>query len=67
MCDLDLLQGVRKSKGLAGSLHVVPGGDHSFALPAADRHRQEFEWERAADVVRAFVKAALARRGEASA
>ncbi len=62
LCDLDLLRSVRKSKGLAGALHVVPGGDHSFAMLAADRHRAEAERERAADVIRTFVQKALARR-----
>jgi predicted alpha/beta-hydrolase family hydrolase len=66
LCDLDLLKGVRKTKGLAGSLHVVPGGDHSFGMLAAQRHRQEAEWERAADVIRAFVKHALSRQRERS-
>ena len=62
LCDLGLLRGVRKSQGLAGSLHVVAGGDHSFGLPAADRARQATEMARAADVVAAFVKKALERR-----
>jgi len=62
LCDLDLLRGVRKSQGLAGSLHVVPGGDHSFGMPAADRPRQATEMTRSADVVAAFVRKALERR-----
>ncbi len=62
LCDLDLLRGVRKSNGLAGSLHVVPGGDHSFAVASAGRARQQAELARVADVVAAFVKKALQRR-----
>ena len=64
LCDLDLLKAVRKQKGLAGALHVVPGGDHSFEMLAADRHRQEQEKARAADMIVAFVQRALARRTE---
>ena len=62
LCDLDLLRGVRKQQGLAGSLHVVPGGDHSFGMLAANRSRQRREMARAADVVVAFVKKVLERR-----
>ena len=62
LCDLDRLRGVRKSQGLAGSLHVVTGGDHSFRMLAADRPRQATEMAHSADVVAAFVKKALERR-----
>ena len=62
LCDLALLRTVRKRLGLAGSLHVVPGGDHSFGLQPADRARQERELDRAADVIVAFVRKCLERR-----
>ncbi len=61
LCDLDLLRPVRKRLRLPGSLHVVPGGDHSFQLPAKARDRQEAELQRVADVVRAFAKRVLER------
>ena len=62
LCNLDLLRGVRQSHGLAGSLHVVPGGDHSFAMAPANRDRQVPELARTADVIAAFVKKAMERR-----
>ena len=49
----------RKMK-LAGSLHVVEGGDHSFVLPKSQSVRQLAEMEAAADAVEWFVGKALA-------
>ena len=60
LCNLELLRQERKRLKLAGSLHVVPGGDHSFAQLAANRHRTKAEMERAADVVVTFIKKVLA-------
>jgi predicted alpha/beta-hydrolase family hydrolase len=62
LCNLDRLRDVRKTQGLAGSLHVVPGGDHSFAIQGANRSRHEAEMARSADVIAAFVKKAMERR-----
>ncbi len=62
LCDLALLRESRRALRIAGSLHVVPGGDHSFALPARDRARQSQEMTRAADVIVTFVRKVLARR-----
>lgn len=61
LCHLPLLETLRKQHRLSGSLHVVESGDHSFALPAAERPRQEAELGRVADVVAAFVRKVLER------
>lgn len=55
LCDLDLLRKSRRELRVAGALHVVPGGDHSFQLSKRQAGRQRTELERVADVVRAFV------------
>ena len=49
----------RKRLKLAGSLHVVEGGDHSFALPSSQLVRQSAEMEGAADAVDWFVRKCL--------
>ena len=61
-CDLDVLKRVRKERGVAGSLHVIEGGDHSYQLPAAMRERRETERERACDVIVRFVRRVLERK-----
>ncbi len=61
LCDVDLLRKERTRTGVSGVLHVVPGGEHSLRLPAANRSRQEAEFERAADIVLAFVRRVLSR------
>lgn len=61
LCDLELLRPVRKQLKLSGSLHVIEGGDHSFKMLAANRHKQVDELERVADIVLAFVNRVLKR------
>lgn len=46
---------------LAGSMHVVEGGDHSFALPKSQAGRQRAAMIGAADAVAEFVKKVVAR------
>ena len=37
---------MRKERGVAGSLHVIEGADHSYKLPAALRGKRTQELER---------------------
>ncbi len=46
---------------LPGALHVVDGGDHSFALAKTQAARQRAAMDAVADAVAAFVKRVLAR------
>ncbi|MCG3135441.1 MAG: hypothetical protein HMLKMBBP_03092 [Planctomycetes bacterium] len=55
-CDLELLRKVRKDERLAGSIHVVDGGEHSFALPASRRAEQQAALDGAARSVAEFVR-----------
>lgn len=55
-CDLALLRRVRKDERLAGSIHVVDGGDHSFALPASRRAEQRAAMDAAAAAVAEFAR-----------
>jgi predicted alpha/beta-hydrolase family hydrolase len=57
---IDEIREERELLKLAGSLHVVEGGDHSFRLPHAQKVRQLAEMEAAADAVEWFVKKVLA-------
>jgi len=61
LCNLDILRKKRKALRLAGALHVVPGGDHSFQQLAARRAHTLPEMERAADIVKVFVEKVLQR------
>lgn len=56
---LDEIREERKRLKLAGSLHVVAGGDHSFALPKSQSLRQQAELDGAADAVAWFVRKVL--------
>src|SRR5437879_5259647 len=47
-CDLDELRYERKRLKLAGSLHVVEGGGHSFELPKSQAARRSAEMNGAA-------------------
>ena len=53
---------VRKEKGVAGSLHIIEGGDHSYKLPAALRGKRIQELERACSVIVRFVEHVRKRR-----
>lgn len=64
LCDLDRLRAARKDARVAGSLHVVDGGDHSFALPKSRAAEQAATLSGAADAVAAFVRKVLARGPE---
>lgn len=59
---IEEIRAARKSLRLGGSMHVVEGGDHSFALPSSQLLRQSAEMEAAADAVDWFVRKALAPR-----
>ncbi len=61
LCDLELLRGERKRLRLAGALHVVPGGDHSFKQRKSTAERQRPLMERVAEAVEAFVERVLSR------
>ena len=57
----DELRGERTRLKLAGSMHVVDGGDHSFALPKSQAGRQRAAMIGAADAVAEFVKKVVGR------
>lgn len=57
---IDEIRAERELLNLAGSLHVVEGGDHSFRLPNSQSVRQRAEMEAAADAVEWFIKKVLA-------
>jgi predicted alpha/beta-hydrolase family hydrolase len=55
------LNGERKRLKLPGAMHVVEGGDHSFAVPKAMSGKQRGAMDGAADAVAAFVRKAMGR------
>lgn len=57
---IEEFRALRKQMRLAGALHVVEGGDHSFTLPKSQSVRQLGEMEGAADAVEWFVRKTLA-------
>jgi predicted alpha/beta-hydrolase family hydrolase len=62
---VDEIRELRRSQKLAGALHVVEGGDHSFALPKSQAGRQQAELDGAADAVASFVRKVMEARGKA--
>jgi predicted alpha/beta-hydrolase family hydrolase len=59
---IDEIQAARKSLKLPGALHVVEGGDHSFALPKSQGARQTATLDAAANAIVEFVRRVLAPR-----
>lgn len=57
---IDEIREERTRLKLAGSLHVVEGGDHSFRLPASQSVRQTAELEAAAEAIEWFVHKVIA-------
>lgn len=55
-CDLARLADVRERHALPGAVHVVDGGDHSFAVPARAKARAAEIHAAAADAVAAFLR-----------
>jgi predicted alpha/beta-hydrolase family hydrolase len=58
---VDEIRAERKRLKLPGALHVVDGGDHSFALLKSQQAKQHATMDAAADAIVAFVKKVLAR------
>ena len=58
---IDEVRAERKRLKLSGALHVVDGGDHSFALPKSQTAHQREAMDAAADAVAAFVGKVLGR------
>jgi uncharacterized protein len=52
----------RRRLKLSGAMHVVEGGDHSFALPKSQAARQRPALEDVADAVAAFTKRVLEKK-----
>jgi predicted alpha/beta-hydrolase family hydrolase len=59
---VDLVRSVRRDLRLPGALHVVDGGDHSFAVPKSKAASQRAAFVDAADAIAEFV-AKVAGRG----
>jgi predicted alpha/beta-hydrolase family hydrolase len=57
----DELRAERTRLKLSGAMHVVEGGDHSFALPKSQAARQHAVMNAAADAVKEFVGRVVAK------
>jgi predicted alpha/beta-hydrolase family hydrolase len=57
---VDELRSEMERLKLAGTVHVVEGGDHSFRLPISHARRQTAEMDAAADAIELFVHDLLA-------